>query len=194
MHTREKPVVPGTAATMKNLVLVNHPGWQEVIDFLEIKARIEQKAADIGVFVVSNSEKNEDLELQASRNPTLVVCPSWLGKFSPRRGIVHHGARISKNEQLERLAQLSIPVPRWSLADPDLKPDPEEWGPFLVIKTMPVRPRSMPSSVGWTKDLNPARRSLVICTGLSARRSWSHAASYISAARRLKALNRVFRC
>lgn len=128
------PHAPSVLSRKKNLVLVHHPGWQDISDFLEIKSRVEKRAPDINVLIASNSRKDVDLERRASLNPTLVVCPSALGKFRPRRGRVHKGARIPKNKQLQRLAELSIPVPRWALADAGLRPDPDEWGPLLLIK------------------------------------------------------------
>lgn len=118
----------------RNLVLVHKPGWQALEDFVAIRDRISAAAPNITVLIANSAQRDPRLEEFASRRPTLVVSPTALGAFTPRRGRVYQGRAISKNEQLTRLAALGIPVPRSTILSPGLVLDPAVWGSHLIIK------------------------------------------------------------
>ena len=118
----------------RNLVLVNKTGWQAVEDFIAIRQRIVASASDINVLIANTQNRDHVIEDLASRKPALIVSPTRLGAFQPRRGRVYHGQAIGKLEQLAKLAALGIPVPRTTLLTPSLLLDPAEWGTHIIVK------------------------------------------------------------
>ena len=95
----------------RHLILVNRPRWQAIEDFEDIKKRIEARAPDIEVFIATTEGPNISLRKRAAKRPTLVMCPSDLRQFEPRRGKVYHGRIVPKKEQIDRLVALGIPAP-----------------------------------------------------------------------------------
>jgi hypothetical protein len=123
----------------RHLILVNRPRWQAIQDFEDIKQRIEAQAPDIEVFIATTEGPNISLRKRAAKRPTLVMCPSGLRQFEPRRGKVYHGRIVPKREQIDRLAALGIPTPLTALLAPDTKIDPAEWGPYAFLKPESTR-------------------------------------------------------
>ena len=123
----------------RHLILVNRPRWQAAQDFENIKQRIEVQAPDIEVFIATTEGPNISLRKRAAKRPTLVVCPSGLRQFEPRRGKVYHGRIVPKQEQINRLVALGIPAPLTTVLGPDTKIDPEEWGPYVFLKPVSMR-------------------------------------------------------
>jgi hypothetical protein len=123
----------------RHIVLVNRPRWQAVQDFEDIKQRIEAQAPDIEVFIATTEGPNISLRKRAAKRPTLVMCPSGLRQFEPRRGKVYHGRVVPKQEQINRLVALGIPAPLTTVLGPDTKIDPEEWGPHVFLKPTSMR-------------------------------------------------------
>ncbi|WP_119274072.1 hypothetical protein [Taklimakanibacter deserti] len=128
------PLSPKNLKTPRNLVLVNTPGQQAVEDFIEIRNRIAAAAPDIAVAIASTLRRDDALAELASRRPSLIVSPTPLGAFRPRRGRIYQGRVIRKDEQLARLAALDIPVPRTAKFVPGLSLDPTVWGSHVLIK------------------------------------------------------------
>lgn len=128
------PLSARSLKTARNLVLVHHPGWQAMEDFIAIRERIAATAPDLTVMIASTRLRNPALEEMASRRPTLIVSPTPLGAFMPRRGRVYQGRAIGKDEQLARLTALGIPIPRTALLTPGLSLDPADWGSHVIIK------------------------------------------------------------
>ena len=120
----------------RHLVLVNRPGWQRIEDFEAIKARIEAKAPDIEVFIVTTEARHSVQRKKAARRPTLIVSPSPLGEFEPERGKVFRGRTIAKDRQLARLREIGIPVPMSEVLTPETRLDPALWGPVLLLKPL----------------------------------------------------------
>jgi hypothetical protein len=120
----------------RHLVLVNRPGWQAMEDFEEIKARIEAKAPDIEVFIVTTDARHTVQRKKAARRPSLIVSPSPLGEFQPERGHILRGRTIAKDIQLNRLKELGIPVPMSEVLTPETRLDPAMWGPVLLLKPL----------------------------------------------------------
>lgn len=101
---------------------------------MEIRDRITATAPDITVMIANTRQHDHALAELASRRPTLIVSPTALGAFKPRRGRICQGLAVSKDEQLARLAALGIPVPRTTKLVPGLSLDPAAWGSHVIIK------------------------------------------------------------
>lgn len=123
----------------RHLILVNQPRWQAVQDFEDIKQRIEAQAPDIEVFIATTEGPNISLRKRAAKRPTLVMCPSGLRQFQPRRGKTYNGRLVPKLEQIDRLAALGIPTPLTTILGPDTKIDPKEWGSYVFLKPASTR-------------------------------------------------------
>jgi glutathione synthase/RimK-type ligase-like ATP-grasp enzyme len=54
--------------------------------------------------------------------------------FRPRRGREFIGRWIGKIEEMQRMQDAGLPVPRWTEITPDLKLDEREWGPAVIVK------------------------------------------------------------
>jgi hypothetical protein len=121
-------------AAERHLVMVQQPGWQAIEDWYAIASRVVSQHPTIAVIVVSAIIADEAAAQYAAGKPTLVFAPGPLGRFSPRRGKLYHGRPIHKFEQLRRLDQAGVSVPRSMLLRPDSTPDPAEWGEFVVVK------------------------------------------------------------
>jgi hypothetical protein len=128
------PLSPKSLHTPRNLVLVHMPGWQAVQDFMAVRDRIAATAPDLAVLIANTQQSDRALEDLASRRPTLVVSPTRLGAFRPRRGRLYHGRPVAKDEQLARLQALSIPIPRTTRLIPGISLDPALWGSHVIIK------------------------------------------------------------
>lgn len=141
------PLAAKTLQTSRNLVLVYTPGWQGLEDFVAIRERISATAPNIAVMIANTKQRDMRLEDIAGRRPSLIVSPTPLGAFTPRRGSVYQGQAVAKDVQLARLATLGIPVPRTALLTSDLRLDPAQWGSHVIIK--PTSSRSS-GGVGFT--------------------------------------------
>lgn len=128
------PLATRSLKTSRNLVLLHTPGWQAAEDFLDIRNRIAATAPEITVMIGTTRRHDHALADLASRRPTLVVSPTPLGAFNPRRGRICQGRAIGKDEQLARLAALGIPIPRTTKLVPGLSLDPAVWGSHVIIK------------------------------------------------------------
>ncbi len=119
---------------MPNLILV-HQDTKQALSDLETIAR-NVAAADTGIktFVVDTKTLDWSLGEQVSGEPTLTVSPMPIKKFVPPRGRICQGFEYRKCEQNERLRAIGVPVPDWVEIGPDTKLDPEEWGPYVVVK------------------------------------------------------------
>ena len=118
----------------RHLVIVHQPGWQAIEDWYGIAATIRKIDPGIATFVVSAAVADEVAVRQAALLPTLVFSPGPLGHFAPTRGKIYQGGTMGKFEQLRRLAEAGVRVPRSTVLRPDLKLDPAEWGEFVVVK------------------------------------------------------------
>jgi hypothetical protein len=118
----------------RNLIMVYGRGRLDPRDFEAIRTKIETRAPDIRVFIVQDSHLALATKKKAATLPTLVFAPIALQWFRPARGKVYCGRAISKVEQMQRLDAAGIPVPKWMLLTAETKLDPDEWGPYVIIK------------------------------------------------------------
>ncbi|HEV7719515.1 MAG TPA: hypothetical protein VGO70_11135 [Arsenicitalea sp.] len=129
------------------MVIVHQPGWQSLSDWHAIANTVGRIDPSIATFVVSAHIADDAAQHAASR-PTLVFSPGPLGRFIPKRGKVYHGRPIHKFEQLRRLAEAGVRVPRTTLLRPDTKLDPAEWGEFVVVKPTDIASSSHGDGIG----------------------------------------------
>jgi hypothetical protein len=100
-----------------------------------------QRSKDVKPIIASVTTKPEMVPEVIWSLPTLTVAFGPLQQFRPKRGAVLHNRRLSKIEEMKRLQQHGVPVPRWQIHSPDLYLDSAEWGPVVVLKpaTPPLR-------------------------------------------------------
>jgi hypothetical protein len=122
------------AAAERNLIIVHSPTRQSVSDFVEIRKRIAAKAPDIEVFILQNGQRWSVGWEAAAVRPTLIFSPVSIEGVRPVRGKVYEGRKMSKMAEVRRLAMAGIPVPESHFVTPNLRLDPEAWGPFTVLK------------------------------------------------------------
>ena len=118
----------------RNLILVSEQRHMDPADFARIAELVRDRAPDIEVFVTENGSPNIRTARAASQRPSIVICPTELDMFSPRRGRVFAGRWIGKIEELQRMEKAGLPVPRWTEITPDTKLDASEWGPAVIVK------------------------------------------------------------
>jgi hypothetical protein len=128
----------------RNLILVSEQRHMDPADFSAIAALIRERAPDIEVFVVENGSPNIRAARQASQRPSIVVCPTELDMFRPRRGRILIGRWLGKIEEMQRMKDAGLPVPRWTVIEPDTRLSEDEWGPAVIVK---------PSFGGGNRDL-----------------------------------------
>jgi hypothetical protein len=124
------------AQPIRNLVIVHSPVFQDISDWLEVKRRIEEKASDIEVRIATNGERNSVIRRWQVSRPSLVFCPGLLFEYRPKGGTVYAARSINKLEQVDRLRQRGIRVPRTAMLTPKLVLEPAYWGPYLVVKPL----------------------------------------------------------
>jgi hypothetical protein len=118
----------------RNLVLVHSEGWQDVADFLKIKAIVEETAPDIETFVASNDIRSSLIRKKAAARPTLVFSPIRLLEFRPDRGKIYQGQAMSKLKEMQRLAAAGLPVPKFEEIRPETVLRVADYGPYVVVK------------------------------------------------------------
>ncbi len=126
----------------RNLILVRQPGWQAMEDWHAIARHVRELEPRIEPFVVDADLPNSYTRRAAAHRPTLIVSPGLLGSFRPRRGKIYGGRQIAKIEQARLLRNAGVPTPKTALLTPSLRPDPAEWGEFVILKPSDLRTTS----------------------------------------------------
>jgi hypothetical protein len=131
----------------RNLVIVNHPGWQARDDWYEIAAYVARIEPSIAVYVVSAASNDEATFKLIAERPTFVFSAGPQGAFMARRGKVYQGGPIPKFLQLKRLNEAGVRVPRTAGLIPGMTFDPAEWGRFVVVKPTDILTSSHGSGI-----------------------------------------------
>ena len=119
---------------MYNLVLVHQKTKQSPEDYAYLAREIERLSEDVRVHIVDTKELAwEDADAVAG-TPMLTVSPMPIKKFRPPHGRICQGHEFRKSVQNERLRTAGIPVPDWVEIVDGISLDPEEWGPYVVVK------------------------------------------------------------
>jgi hypothetical protein len=114
---------------LASLILVHQETKQDRADYEEIARR-----ASVDVFIVDTKDGELRDPHFDRETPTLTVSPLPIKRFVPPRGPVCQGFEHPKSEQYARMARLGLPVPKWTLIDETTALDPQDWGPYVVVK------------------------------------------------------------
>jgi hypothetical protein len=131
-----KPAARDAAGSIKNLLIMHTPGFQDISDWVEVKRRIEERASDIAVRIATNGAANSVTRRWQVSLPSVVFSPIAIRAYKPKGGTVYFGREINKLDQIERLAREGLPVPLTSKLTPCLPLDPAQWGRFAVVKPL----------------------------------------------------------
>ncbi|HTJ58474.1 MAG TPA: hypothetical protein VL418_13010 [Devosiaceae bacterium] len=126
---------------------MHQPGWQAVEDWYDIATRVSRIEPGIATIVVSANDSSPAVVQQAASLPALIFSPGPLGAFAPARGKIYHGKPIHKFEQLWRLQQAGVSVPRTTQLGPDTRLDPKDWGEFVVVKPTDIASSSQGNGI-----------------------------------------------
>ncbi len=107
---------------------------QDRADFEAIARQVGERAPDIRAFVVDTKETDWADARFEQGSPTLTVSPMPIKRFAPPPGAVCQGHEFPKDQQYRMLARLGVPVPDWTAIAPDTVLDPQQWGPYVVVK------------------------------------------------------------
>ena len=118
----------------RNLILVHEPYVQDWEDLTAIAREVHAMAPDIQAFIASNDTRSSTTRKRAAQRPTLIFSPTELRSFQPIRGKVYAGALITKDVQIQRLANAGIPVPKSAVLTGNFELDPDEFGPIVLVK------------------------------------------------------------
>src|SRR5579871_5333286 len=118
----------------RHLVLAFRPGWQSMEDLTAIARHVQDIDPATRTFVLPGTNANNVSRRAAAALPTLIVSPGPLSQFKPLRGKVYQGFPVPKFEEIRRLAEAGVPVPRTVLLTPELRLDPSVWGDLVVLK------------------------------------------------------------
>lgn len=117
-----------------NLVMVYNRQNTPRSDFEQIAQSIRSFAPEINTCIIRDKKRFLWHNLHLMHRPTMVYAPIQLSRFFSVRGAVFQGQPLSKGEELRRLQQKGITVPRWALVTPDHIPDLSDFGPYVVYK------------------------------------------------------------
>lgn len=114
---------------MPNLILVHQETKQDRADYEEIGRRV-----DAEVFIVDTKDDGLRDPRFDREAPTLTVSPMPIKRFVPPRGAICQGFEHAKSEQYARLVRLGLPVPKWNSIHETTALEPDDWGPYVVVK------------------------------------------------------------
>jgi hypothetical protein len=119
---------------VRNLVIVHSPPSEDISDWLEVSRRIGEQAPDIEVRIANNFAPSSTTAKWQIKRPSLVFAASNLSVFRPRGGTIYAGHPMSKFDQINRLAQKGIPVPRTMPLTRGTAPIAAQMAPYLIVK------------------------------------------------------------
>ncbi|MFN4140946.1 hypothetical protein [Aestuariivirga sp.] len=117
-----------------NLVFVHQPSKLSSADIDAISARISRIAPEIKVFGVLPSQDAQIISAHDWLRPTLTVSFGSVRRFIPPRGPVYENRFVSKLEQFRRFRAIGIETPHTEPFRHGMALDPEQWGPFVIMK------------------------------------------------------------
>jgi hypothetical protein len=103
-------------------------------DLVGLAERIERHAPDIEVVLTTPRRADQWPLLLHPLRPTLSVVFGPLARRKYLAGRILDCPRLAKHAELAALAAAGIPVPRWELIRPGTQLDPDQWGPYVVVK------------------------------------------------------------
>jgi hypothetical protein len=103
-------------------------------DLVALAEGIRRRAPDIDVVVTTRHRVDQWRLLPQAFCPTLSVVFGSLARRSYLSGEILDCPEFDKHAELARLDAPGIPVPRWQVIGPGTQLDPDEWGPYVVVK------------------------------------------------------------
>jgi hypothetical protein len=108
-------------------------------DFREVARRIGERAPDIlpHVFTTRAAVRPFLVSAALMHRPTVSIeMDNRRGRPRILRGVrlVHGGAGGGKVAEFRHLDAHGLPIPKWTEIQPDTTLDPQEWGPYVVVK------------------------------------------------------------
>lgn len=119
---------------MTNLILVYQPTKMAMSDYETIARGIAAKDVGVETFIVDTKQLDWDEADEVARTPTMTMSPLPIKKFKAPRGPVFQGYEFPKGEQYQMMRDIGVSVPDWVEISPDTKLDPQQWGPYVVVK------------------------------------------------------------
>jgi hypothetical protein len=129
--------LPADTLPSRNLLILHTDGAQDIADWLAIKKQVEARAPDIEVRIAAAEAVSPVTRRWQVRRPSLVFCPVHALQYRPRGGTLCAGRNLDKMEQAGRFAAAGLPAPKTRAFQAGMTIDPDEWGPYLVVK--PIR-------------------------------------------------------
>jgi len=117
----------------KNLYLVVHSPTAQRDVFTRMARGVEELAPHIRARVVRD-RNSRTRKWARIRRPCLTVSWVELQKYRPLRGPVVAGKRLGKIDDMARLKQAGVPVPRWCVLRSDENTDLSAFGDHVVVK------------------------------------------------------------
>ena len=119
----------------KNLIIIASPHIGRWHTFESIAGHVRETAPDVYPALIHPGRANILKRLSLMRRPSMIFSCSRL----PRRclgfrGRLFQGGAIPKSEELRRLEDNGLPVPRWACLTRERKPDLSGFGPYVVMK------------------------------------------------------------
>jgi hypothetical protein len=118
-----------------NLVLVlwyEHALTRE--NLTQISERVSSYDNNVRTFVVEHHKLDQLRLFNIWRQPTLSVSFLSLDRRKLLPGRLLSGKLLHKHREYRQLDLAGLPVPQWSIIEPDLHLDPSDWGPYVVEK------------------------------------------------------------
>jgi hypothetical protein len=125
---------PPSRRVKRHLILAFRPGWQSLDDLNEIAGYVTEFDPTIRVFILPTTVRNVVTRRIAATKPTLIVSNGRMLVFRPLRGKVYQGWPIPKFEEVRRLREAGVPVPRTEILTPKTDLNPDLWGEFVIVK------------------------------------------------------------
>lgn len=127
---------PRQRAVRAILVLVYTPFSQTLEDLFELKKLVESRAPEIAVVVVGDTVRSQPVLDALPDIPRLFVSFTTMKNIKPRRGAVHAGIQLRKDEEQTLLESGGLPVPPAVVLEPGCRIDEAVLGEFVVEKPL----------------------------------------------------------
>jgi hypothetical protein len=119
-----------------NLTFYCYPRKGALDDFRHVASRINTSTSDVFARVLPTTMHPGRLmgTVASAFRPSVSIEMDRLKRLKPLRGHRYSHVRMGKDEEMARLVQAGIPVPRWVNVEPGITLDAGEWGPYVVVK------------------------------------------------------------
>jgi hypothetical protein len=102
--------------------------------YKRIAQHVDELATDIAIYLLPDAFQPKWVIQRLRELPSITFSPTKLKEFSPPRGPVFCGKRITKVEQMQLLTRAGVRTPKWTILTPDKKFNEDEWGRMVILK------------------------------------------------------------